>query len=80
MLTLDEAESILLKIRPSGTTIYGRATYEGKHLFLAPWPDPLEGHLLPFFSVDPKTGKMEDFSPQDYDRPGEILALLNPPS
>lgn len=78
-VTLQEAEEIVLQNLPQGTKIVGRAEYEGMYLFLAPGPDPLEGHLDPFFSVNPETGYFRDFSPQDYDNPGELLAILNPP-
>jgi hypothetical protein len=76
-ISLDEAELILHDHLP-GANVVGKATYEGMHLFLAPWSDPDEGHLLPFFSVDPETGYFSDFDPQAYDNPGEVLGLLNP--
>lgn len=79
-VSLDAAEEIVLGNLPEGTRVTNRATYQGKHLFLAPNPDPLEGHLLPFFSVDAETGYFRDFSPQDYDNPLEVLNLLNPPT
>lgn len=79
-ITLQEAEEIVLQNLPTGASVVGRAEYEGMYLFLAPFPDPDEGHLDPFFSVDPNTGAFRDFSPQDYNNPGELLNILNPPT
>jgi hypothetical protein len=76
-ISLEEAELILHDNLP-GANVVGKTTYEGMHLFLAPWGDPGEGHLLPFFSVDPETGYFSAFDPQAYDNPGEVLGLLNP--
>lgn len=78
-ISLEEAEQIVLTELPKGTRIVGMTTYQGMHLFLAPGPDPLEGHLLPFFSVDPQTGYFRDFDPQAYDNPLDVLDLLDPP-
>lgn len=77
-ISLEEAEEVVLYNLP-GAKIHGKAEYEGMYLFLAPFSDPDEGHLLPFFSVDPQTGAFRDFDPQAYDNPLEVLDLLDPP-
>mgnify|MGYP003404185214 CR=1 FL=1 len=79
-MTIEEAETHLLSVRPPGTRVIGGMFYEGMYLFLAPSPDPLEGFLLPFFSVNPETEEVRDFSPQDYDDPMAILSVLNQPT
>src|SRR5690349_11831230 len=76
-VTIEQARQIVLNGTPEGTHILGETEYQGKFLFLAPNPtDPLEGHLDPFFSVDVATGYFRDFSPPDYDNPGEVIDLL----
>lgn len=75
-ISLEEAEQIVLANLPEGATVLGKVEYEGKYLFLAPNPDPLEGNLDPFFSVDPQSGFFRDFSPQDYDEPAQLIGLL----
>lgn len=79
MITLEEAEQIVIINLPPGTKIHGKATYQDKHLFLAPTPDEAEGAFLPFFSVDTETGEFRDFDLQAYDNPMEVLDLLDPP-
>lgn len=76
MLTLDEAKLIVLRNRPKGTVIKSAIEYEGDYLFIAPGPDPLEGRFDPWFKVDPETGYFRDWSPQNYDKPVEVLTLL----
>lgn len=78
-VSLEEARLIVLNGLPDGASINGETEYEGKYLFLAPNPDPLEGHLDPFFSVEIETGYFRDFSPQDYDNPREIIDRLTRP-
>lgn len=75
-VTIEKAREIVLNGLPEGARILGETEQEGKFLFLAPNPDPLEGHLDPFFSVDIATGYFRDFSPQDYDNPGDIITRL----
>lgn len=75
-VTFEQARNIVLTQGPPGVHITGETEYQGKFLFLAPNPDPLEGHLDPFFSVDVETGYFRDFSPADYDNPGEVIDLL----
>lgn len=77
-ISLEEAEQLVLKNLPEGSKVVGKVDYQGMYLFLAPSPDPFEGYLDPFFSVDPETGYFRDFSPQDYDNPAELLNLLQP--
>jgi hypothetical protein len=75
---LEQAEQIVLDTLPEAQVV-GKVEYQGLYLFLAPWGDPDEGHLLPFFSVDPESSEFRDFDPQAYDNPLEVLGLLNPP-
>ena len=75
-VTLEEARQIVLKGLPEGSHILGEMEYEGKYLFLAPNPDPLEGHLDPFFSVDVETGYFRDFSPFDYEDSRMVIEAL----
>lgn len=76
-ITLDDAEKIVLEKLPDGSTVEAAIEYQNKYLFLAYWPDPLEGRLDPFFSVDPNTGFFRDFSPSDYDNPLEVIQALD---
>lgn len=75
-ISLDQAEQIVLAKLPEAQ-ILGKAEYQGLYLFLAPWGDPDEGSLLPFFSVNPEDGSFRDFDPQAYDNPLEVINLLN---
>lgn len=75
-LTITDAKQLVLKNLPAGSEIKGFTEEGDFFLFLAPNPDPLEGHLDPFFSVNKKTGVFRDFSPQDYPRPIDILQRL----
>ena len=77
-ITLEEAEQIVLSTLQI-EKVHGKTEYQGLYLFLAPFDDPDEGHLLPFFSVDPQTGTFRDFDPQAYENPLEVLDLLDPP-
>lgn len=75
-LTIADARILVLENLPKGTEIKGAIEEGNFYLFLAPNPDPLEGHLDPFFSVNKTTGAFRDFSPQDYDQPLQILNRL----
>lgn len=76
ILSLTDAKQVVLRQLPSGSEIKG-STEEGDFfLFLAVNPDPDEGHLDPFYSVNKITGAFRDFSPQDYDQPLDILNRL----
>ncbi len=76
MLTLQEARNIVLAKLPPGSEIKG-STEEGDFfLFIAVNPDPFEGHLDPFYSVNKNTGAFIDFSPQDFPNPLDILKRL----
>lgn len=76
-ITLEEAEQIVRE-KLQVQNVHGKTEYQGLYLFLAPFDDPDEGHLLPFFSVNPETGEFRDFDPQAYDNPHEVLDLLDP--
>lgn len=77
-ISLQEAEQIVIT-KLGIEKVAGKTEYQGLYLFLAPFNDPDEGRLLPFFSVDPETGSFQDFDPQAYDDPIEVLDLLDPP-
>lgn len=77
MVTLNQAREIVLKNLPEGTKIESAIEYDGMYLFIAYRPDPLEGHLDPFFSVNPTTGYFRDFSPSDYPEPVEVINALS---
>lgn len=76
-VTKAEAKKIVLDNLEDGTEIKGSHETDDRFLFLAVRPDPLEGRLDPFFSVNKKTGEFRDFSPQDFDNPVVILRMLN---
>lgn len=74
-ISLQQAEKIV-KDNLEGANIKG-STEEGEfYLFLAPWGDPLEGNLLPFFKVNKTTGAFRDFDPQSYPNPLGIINRL----
>ena len=75
-LTMGEARKVVLENLPEGTVIESGVLYDGLFLFIAYRPDPLEGHLDPFFSVDPKTGYFRDFSPSNYPEPVKVIKAL----
>lgn len=75
-ITLADARQIVIQNLPSGSEIKG-STEEGDcFLFIVITPDPLEGHLDPFYSVNKNTGVLIDFSPQDYSNSLDILKRL----
>lgn len=76
-VTIKDAEKIVLEGLPDGSVVKSAIEYDGKFLFIAYRPDPLEGFLLPFFSVDKGTGVFRDFNPTDYDNPLEIINSLD---
>ena len=75
-LTTVEARAAVLKNLPKGSRILGSTEEGDLFLFLVVSPDPLEGHLDPFFSIDKETGAFVDFSPQDYPNSRDILQRL----
>ena len=75
-LSLLDARNIVLKKLPPGSKIKGAIEEGSFFLFLAINPDPLEGHLDPFYSVHKETGFFRDFSPQDFPQPLDILERL----
>ena len=72
-LTLDDARKIVLENLGSDTDIKSAIDFKGMYLFIAHRSDPFEGHLDPFFSVNPANGKFRDFSPADYPEPIEVI-------
>lgn len=61
MLTILEAREIALKNMPAGSEIKKVVPFQAFYILLIHWPDPLEGHLDPFFSVHKQTGAFSDF-------------------
>lgn len=61
-LTEPEALKTAWKYMAPGSKFVKSATYGNLFIFQINGPDPLEGNLDPFFSVDKTTGKFSDFS------------------
>lgn len=61
-MTEAEALKIAMKHMATGSTFVKSATHENLFIFHINGPDPAEGNLDPFFSVDKTTGKFRDFS------------------
>jgi hypothetical protein len=57
-----EALKIAMKYMAPGSKFIKSATHGNLFIFHINGPDPLEGDLDPFFSVDKTTGKFSDFS------------------
>lgn len=76
MISLESAKKIVLSNLEKGTKITAAIEYGNEYMFIAIRPNPLEGRFDPFFKVNKKTGAFIDFSPQDYDKPREILDQL----
>lgn len=65
MLTEIEARVIAMKNVAPGSKFVQSETYKNFYIFLIIGPDPVEGKLDPFFSVDKETGAFRDFSITD---------------
>jgi hypothetical protein len=61
-MTEAEALKIAMKYMAPGSKFIKSATYGNLFIFQINGPDPLEGNLDPFFSVDKTTGEFSDFS------------------
>lgn len=61
-MTEEEALKIAMKHMAPGSKHMRTATYGNSFIFHINGPDPAEGNLDPFFSVDKTTGKFSDFS------------------
>ena len=57
-----EALKIAMKYMAPGSKFKKSATYGNLFIFMIHGPDPAEGTLDPFFSVDKTTGEFSDFS------------------
>lgn len=64
MVTELEARNIALRNMPIGSEIVRVVEYGNLYILQIIWPDPLEGNLDPFFSVNQQTGAFSDFSIQ----------------
>lgn len=60
-----EALKIAMKYMAPGSKFVKSATHGNFFIFHINGPDPVEGNLDPFFSVDKTTGKFSDFSIAD---------------
>lgn len=61
-MTEAEALKIAMRYMAPGSKFVKSATYGNLFIFQINGPDPLEGDLDPFFSVDKTTGEFSDFS------------------
>lgn len=61
MLNVSDAAKLIHKEFPDGK-IQSYIEYRGLYIFQVFSSDPLEGEMDPFFSVDPTTGELRDFS------------------
>jgi hypothetical protein len=62
MMNEAEALKIAMKYMAPGSKFVKSATYGNLFIFQINGPDPLEGDLDPFFSVNKTTGEFSDFS------------------
>lgn len=76
MITLPQAEKMVIAFLDPGTKITASILYGDEWMFIAIRPDVLEGRFDPFVKVNKNTGDIIDFSPQDYDNPLDILNQL----
>jgi hypothetical protein len=65
MMTEAEALKIAMKYMAPGSKFIKSVSYKNFYIFQINGPDPAEGNLDPFFSVDKTTGKFSDFSLPD---------------
>jgi hypothetical protein len=61
-MTEAEALKIAMRYMAPGSKFVKSVTYKNFFIFQINGPDPLEGNLDPFFSVDKTTGEFSDFS------------------
>lgn len=61
-MTEAEALKIAMRYMAPGSKFIKSATYGNLFIFHINGPDPAEGDLDPFFSVDKTTGEFSDFS------------------
>jgi hypothetical protein len=61
-MTEAEALKIAMRHMAPGSKFIKSATYGNHFIFQINGPDPVEGNLDPFFSVDKTTGEFSDFS------------------
>ncbi|MFL5660120.1 MAG: hypothetical protein ACJ8BW_02080 [Ktedonobacteraceae bacterium] len=61
-MTEAEALKIAMRYMAPGSKLIKSAEYDNFFIFQINGPDPLEGNLDPFFSVDKTTGEFSDFS------------------
>jgi len=77
MITIEDAEKIVLTVLPEGTTVIASAQYKYDYLFVVNnEEDILEGNLDPFFKVNALTGEFCDFSPMQYPDPSLVWKQL----
>lgn len=64
-MTEDEALKIAMKYMAPGSKFIKAVEYGNLFIFHINGPDPVEGDLDPFFSVDKTTGEFRDFDLSD---------------
>lgn len=64
-MTEEEALNIAMSRMAPGSTFVKSTTYGNLFIFQINGPDPAEGNLDPFFSVNKTTGEFSDFSIAD---------------
>lgn len=64
-MTEAKALEIAMANMAPGSKFIKSATYRNFYIFQINGPDPLEGNLDPFYSVDKETGAFSDFSIAD---------------
>lgn len=64
-MTEAEALKIAMHHMAPGSKFVKSAMYGNQYIFQIIGPDPVEGNLDPFFSVDKQTGEFSDFSIAD---------------
>lgn len=72
-MTEVEARELLKKFLPNGK-IQKSIFYRGLYVFIVFTDDVYEGDLDPYYSVNPKTGEVRDFSPMVH---GNFLEVIN---
>lgn len=76
MITLEEAKTIVHAIMGEDVDITSSMRHVNEFLFIVVTPDSVEGNYDPFVKVDIRTGAINNFSPQEYDTPREIVNTL----
>lgn len=76
MITLEEAKTIVHATMGEDVDINSSMKHGNEYLFLVVTPDSIEGAYDPFVKVNAISGAINNFSPQEYDTPREIVNAL----